>query len=194
MRAEDVKLGMKVKIVVSPPRSFYGHEQVGKILTIRERAGDGDFRCEEFYDNCRGNYGAVHARYIEPVEKEKKMFTKADLKDFMRVQYQNGDIRLYARGLLFENGSSGARICNFDEDLYFYGTDILTITRVWDAPSDDNFLLNENYKGTLLFDREAIEVEAKKNNAREELKASIAKAQKMLEDAQAQLEQLGEEN
>ena len=90
MHIEDVKLGMKVKIIDSMVGCFLGLD--GQVLTVI-RTGRNYVYCEEF---ASWN-GSIHVQHIEPVEEEKKMFTKSDLKDFMRVQYAYGRVRLYMR-------------------------------------------------------------------------------------------------
>ena len=143
--------------------------------------------CEEF----NGGEGTIHVCHIEPVEEEKKVFTKSDLKDFMRVQYRDGDVRIYACGSLHDHdGEHGCSINRFDEGLK--GCLVPDIVKVWNAPSHPHSLFNLNHNGAILFDREKEEASGKKQKEIEEAENRIKEAKALLEEATAHLNKLKE--
>ena len=144
--------------------------------------------CEEF----DGGEGTIHVCRIEPVEEEKKMFTKSDLKDFMRVQYRDGRVRLYARGGLHSNGEYMRGVENYDDDLICKDEVPLDIIKVWDAPFNPRSLFNLSCKGDILFDREKEEASGKKQKELEEAENRIKEAKALLEEATAHLNKLKE--
>lgn len=186
MRIEDVKPGMKVKIVSNPEKYCFGDGLVGQILTTTGEVVEQFVYCQEFLDGA----GAIKAKYIEPVDEEKKMFTKSDLKDFMRVQYMDGRVRLYAQGGFYSNGEYTRGVDDYDDDLIHTGAANWDIVKVWEAPGGAANLFDENCVGALLFDREKEEASGKKQKEIEEAENRIKEAKALLEEATAHLSKL----
>ena len=188
MRIEDVTPGMKVKIVSNPEKYCFGDGLVGQILTTTGEVFEQFVYCQEFLDGA----GAIKAKYIEPIEEEKKMFTKSDLKDFMRVQYRDGRVRLYARGGFYSNGDYRSGVKDYDDDLIRNDCLASDIVKVWEAPGNAANLFDVAYLGPLLFDREKEEASGKKHKEIEEAENRIKEAKALLEEATAHLNKLKE--
>ncbi len=180
MKAEDVKIGMKVKIVSNPPAYCYGHNQVGTVLTITVlpdtlgRRGAVGFKGEH-----GGEHGYINCMYIEP-----HTFTKADLKTGMRVIYRKGACRAVVEEYLTDRFSSvGPRLADYDETMYSGYSGAIDIMEVYAAPASCEDFFNLDVRGELLFKREEAPVKTEKQKQAEEL---MAKA----EELKAQLEAL----
>ncbi len=183
MKAEDVKIGMKVKIVKNPPCLRYGHGEVGGILTVVEilKGPEDTLMVEGFTKSRNGSSsGGISPRYLEPVLEP---FTKSDLKTGMRLVYRNGARIVVAGDSTFYtplNRSFFVR--SFTEDLKrdpVNGPSQYDIMEVYAAPEKFEDLFNFEVRGELLFKREEAPVKTEKQKQAEELmaKAEELKAQ-----------------
>lgn len=180
MKAEDVKIGMKVKIVSNPHYGKYGHNQVGNILTITTLPDTLGWcgAAVSLKRGSSGELGDINCMYIEP-----HTFTKADLKTGMRLVYRNGARIVVAGDSTFYtplNRSFFVR--SFTEDLKrdtVNGPSQYDVMEVYAAPEKFEDLFNFEVRGELLFKREEAPVKTEKQKQAEELmaKAEELKAQ-----------------
>ena len=178
MKAEDVKIGMKVKIVSNPPYSKYGHNnRVGNILTITTLPDTLGW-CDgvvSLKGGSSGELGYINCMYIEP-----HTFTKSDLKTGMRVIYRKGACRAVVGEYLTDRFSSvGPRLADYDETMYSCYSSSIDIMEVYAAPASCEDFFNLDVRGALLFKREEPPVKTEKQKQAEELmaKAEELKAQ-----------------
>lgn len=182
MKAEDVKIGMKVKIVKNPPCLRYGHGEVGGILTAVKllKWPDDQFTlmAEGFTKSPDGSSsGGISLRYLEPVLEP---FTKADLKTGMRVVYRNGRTLVVAGGATFSTPLGRSFfVSSFTDELRREkdgGLPEYDIMEVYAAPEKCEDFFNLDVLGELLFKREE---KTEKQQQTEELmaKAEELKAQ-----------------
>lgn len=157
MKAEDVKTGMKVKIVKNPPCLRYGHGEVGRILTVVEilKWPEDTLMAEGFTKSPNGSsLGGISLRYLEPVLES---FTKADLKTGMRVVYRNGNPRVVGGHscLYAEDGDHSFSLRAYTEDLKKeVGNPAYDIMEAYAAPEKCKDFFNLDVRGELLFKRE----------------------------------------
>ena len=174
MKAEDVKIGMKVKIVKNPPCLRYGHGEVGGILTAVKllKWPDDQFTlmAEGFTKSPDGSSsGGISLRYLEPVLEP---FTKSNLKTGMRVIYRNGCPRVVGgpNCLYTEDGSHSFSLRAYTEDIKKYnGLPDYDIMEVYAAPTSCEDFFNLDVRGELLFKREEPPVKTEKQLRAEKL-------------------------
>lgn len=155
MKEEDVKIGMKVKIVSNPPQGYYGHGQVGDVLTITTLPSHIAYCGATGFIGEGGACGHIHHKHIEPVVES---FTKSDLKTGMRVVYRDGNKRVIVQKVTFAAPSMhGSPLYHFRDDM-LYGGNIsihpLDIMEVYAAPEKCEDFFNLDVRGELLFKRE----------------------------------------
>lgn len=183
MKAEDVKIGMKVKVVSSPPTYCYRYGQVGTVLTITALP-DKEHRCgaDGFKGEHGGKHGYINCMYIEP-----HAFTKSDLKTGMRVIYRKGACRAVVGEYLTDRFSSvGPRLADYDETMYSCYSSSIDIMEVYAAPASCEDFFNLDVRGALLFKREEPPVKTEKQKQAEEL---MAKADKLKSEFEALVKQ-----
>lgn len=182
MKAENVKIGMKVKIASNPPKHCYGHGEVGGILTITglpnvmHHCGADGFKGQH-----GGKSGFINCAFIEPY-----VFTKADLKTGMRVVYRDKTTRVVV-GKTFSSKTGYNSVndfaSNYSNDLlnnYYADLDIM---EVYAAPASCEDFFNLDVRGELLFKRDESpkKTEKQKQKQAEELRAKAAKLKEEFE-------------
>lgn len=181
MKAEDVKIGMRVKITKDIQRCYYGHGEVGTILTITGSGiGDSIFLATGF-KNHPVQIGGIECDCFEPVP-----FEKSDLKTGMRVVYREAGVRVIAgQETRDEDGSLGFSLRSFTDNLLFnepVGAH-RDIMEVYAAPEKCEDFFNLDVRGELLFKREE---KTEKQKQAEEL---MAKADKLKAEFEALVKQ-----
>lgn len=181
MKAEDVKIGMKVKIASNPPECNYGHGQVGNIIIITHAQSQlGIFGASGFTGKFGGKDGYIDCQYFEPAA-----FTRDMLKTGMRVVYREGVARVVSRGA-FRGPNGGAVVDDFmksfTQDLYSaHGAPSMDIMEVYAAPANCEDFFNLDEKGELLFKREESPKKTAKQKKAEELLAEADKLKAQFE-------------
>lgn len=149
---KSLKAGDKVVITESPGRGHHGNGEVGKVLTVSKVKWSSHIFCEEFF---KGR-GAIESLYVDLVE-EKKMFTKNDLKSWMRVKTRGGIVYIVdvERGLLLRRNSF-ERFKEYNNDLTSfgrYGIKEWDIVQIFAAPEACGLLLDPSELGEMLWER-----------------------------------------
>lgn len=123
-------------------------------------------------------------RLLEKQEKEMKQeFTKSDLKNFMRVKYRNGDVRIYMDGRLYDGASCRGYIEYYDENLICHHRPDTNIAAVFEQPCEPDLSIHR--QGKLIWERkEKSEQEIELEKLQEQIKALEKQAQKLKETMQ----------
>lgn len=171
---------MKVEIVSCSFDNYWYSDNIGAIYEVEQHPQYNDFYrlidllCIIKKEDCR---------LLEKQEKEMKQeFTKSDLKNFMRVKYRNGWVRMYIDGRLYstENLFVLGDITNYNEYLVSRDTQSLDIVEIYKEPSNKH--LNSNYFGKLIWERkEKSQQEIELEKLQEQIKALEKQAQKLKE-------------
>lgn len=153
VRIEDLKVGMKVKIVDERTYEMNScglmDKWLGKVMTVREHdysSAVGDFvRMVEDYGEYRGSGWGWTAEMIEKIvtdtERGGDIMRKTNLELGMVVVLRNGDVRMVVKtdnmDLVLTNGTKAAELANYNDALENKGSlgEAFDIMEVYGHPS-----------------------------------------------------------
>lgn len=149
------------------------HKTKGKIEVIEST---------ELCYQIAGKAELVWKGYCEPIKQEKEMeqeFTKSDLKNFMRVKYRDGSMRVYIDGRFYSNGICLNHVNKYNQQLCG-DNEKLDIVAVYSEPLTQ--VLNENFYGELIWERKEKSVQ----------EVELEKLQEKIKELEVQVEKLKE--
>lgn len=177
MNINDIKPGMKVRIIKDPGVGRNGHGMVGHVVTV-QGVGSVYVYCKEF-----GPSHSINCQCLGPVG-----LTKTDLRTGMRVQYRCGWERVVVGEKLYdESGKRVAELGPYEEALVLGCDKGMDIVKVWAAPSSCEDFFDLGVKGALLFEREE---KSEKDLKKEELSAKMDDIKKQLSALQEEYNSL----
>lgn len=121
----------------------------GEVVTVSEYTTNGTYSIEEDGKNWNWTDEMFEGK-IEP------QFSKSDLKNGMRVEFEDGAKCLMFDGkmLRFLDGRYWTDICNYDENLNNLKPSVgFKIVKVYDVPSNPSNILKSYELGELLWER-----------------------------------------
>lgn len=81
-------------------------------------------------------------------------FTKADLRDGMRVEYRDGTLRVIACGMTRTcDNYEGVKLGGYSDNMIRAGYESIDIMKVWAAPASCEDFFNLDVKGPLFWER-----------------------------------------
>ena len=149
----SLRAGDKLVIVEDPGEGFNGHQMVNKVITVADVGAtpNGGIYCKEF----RGGWGTIDARHVNLVEEE-KMFTKNDLKSWMRVKTRNGKMYIVVaeRGILVRDGHNHLELKYSEDNLLRSGegNSNYDIVAVYFPPTTHHNYLDPSEHGGILWE------------------------------------------
>lgn len=152
------------------------HKTKGKIEVVE---------CNNISYRIAGKAELIWKDYCELVkEKEMKQeFTKSDLKNFMRVKYRSGVVRIYIDGRFYDGTVCRGYIENYNENLICPLNSNANIVAVFEQPCEPDLSIHR--QGKLIWERkEKSEQEIQLEKLQQQIKELEKQAQKLKETMQ----------